>query len=72
MWGWLLLAPLLLWLVAFVVVPMGILVVYSFASRDDLGRVVFDFTLNNYARVIDPIYLRTDGRKLSPPEPQDD
>ncbi len=63
-WGWLLLAPLLLWLVAFVVVPMGILVVYSFASRDDLGRVVFDFTLNNYARVIDPIYLRIFGRSI--------
>ena len=63
-WGWLLLAPLLLWLVAFVVVPMGILVVYSFASRDDLGRMVFDFTLNNYARVIDPIYLRIFGRSI--------
>lgn len=63
-WGWLLLAPLLLWLVAFVVVPMGILVVYSFASRDDLGRVVFDFTLDNYARVIDPIYLRIFGRSI--------
>ncbi len=63
-WGWLLLAPLLLWLVAFVVVPMGILVVYSLASRDDLGRVVFDFTLNNYARVIDPIYLRIFGRSI--------
>jgi spermidine/putrescine transport system permease protein len=63
-WGWLLLAPLLLWLVAFVVVPMGILVVYSFASRDDLGRVVFDFPLNNYTRVIDPIYLRIFGRSI--------
>ncbi|WP_438480652.1 ABC transporter permease [Oleiharenicola lentus] len=62
--GWLLLAPLLLWLAAFVIVPMLILFVYSFCTRDDLGRVVFSFTLENYARVFDPVYLKILGRSV--------
>ncbi len=62
--GWLLLAPLLVWLAAFVVVPLVILVVYSFCQRDDLGRVVFSFTWENYERVFNPIYLRILGRSV--------
>jgi spermidine/putrescine transport system permease protein len=46
------------WLVAFVVVPTGILLVYSFCERDELGRVVYSFTLENYRRVFEPVYLR--------------
>ncbi|MSU54133.1 MAG: ABC transporter permease, partial [Opitutaceae bacterium] len=38
--GWLLLAPMVVWLLLFVVAPMAILLVYSFCTRDDLGRVV--------------------------------
>ncbi len=56
--AWLLLAPLLAWLFAFVVAPTAILFVYSFCERDELGRVVFSFTWENYSRVFDPIYLR--------------
>lgn len=48
-WGaWLFMAPLLLWLVLFVVAPTLLLVVYSFAERDSFGRVVFTFTWDNY------------------------
>lgn len=64
LWGWLLISPLVLWLAAFVVVPMAILLVYSFCQRDDLGRVVFSFTWENYGRVLDPIYLRILGRSV--------
>jgi spermidine/putrescine transport system permease protein len=63
-WGWVLLAPMLLWLAAFVFVPMGILLVYSFCQRDDLGRVVFSFSWGNYERVFDPIYLGILGRSI--------
>jgi spermidine/putrescine transport system permease protein len=56
--AWLLLAPMLAWLVSFVVVPAGILFVYSFCERDELGRVVHAFTWENYGRVFDPVYLR--------------
>jgi spermidine/putrescine transport system permease protein len=60
----LLLAPMIVWLLLFVVAPMAILLVYSFCSRDDLGRVVFSFTWSNYARVFDPIYLQVLGRSV--------
>ncbi|MGK3989081.1 ABC transporter permease [Sorangium sp. So ce136] len=56
--GWLLLAPLLLWLVAFVVAPTAIMLVYSFCERDELGQVVFRFSLSSYARVLDATYLK--------------
>ena len=56
--GWLLLAPLVLWALAFVVAPAAIMLVYSFAQRGTLGGVVLDFTLENYRGVADPVYLR--------------
>jgi spermidine/putrescine transport system permease protein len=62
--GWLLLAPMVGWLAVFVIFPMAILLVYSFCGRDDLGRVVFSFTWENYVRVFDPIYLRILGRSV--------
>lgn len=55
--GWALLLPLLGWFAAFVVAPTAILVVYAFCQRDDLGRVVFSFTGENFRRVADPVYL---------------
>jgi len=55
--GWLLLAPLLVWVVAFVVAPAAIMLVYSFLKRGTLGGVVWEFTLDNYAAVADPTYL---------------
>jgi spermidine/putrescine transport system permease protein len=56
--AWLLLAPMVAWLVLFVVVPTAILFVYSFCERDEVGRVIFSFTVDNYRRVADPVYLR--------------
>jgi spermidine/putrescine transport system permease protein len=55
--AWLLLAPMVLWLVLFAVVPLAILAVYSFCQRDELGRIVFAFSWENYARVFEPRYL---------------
>jgi spermidine/putrescine transport system permease protein len=62
--GWLLLAPMLAWLLLFVVAPTLILLVYSFCSRDDLGRVVPDFTWENYRRILDGTYLHILGRSV--------
>ncbi|WP_437288101.1 ABC transporter permease [Sorangium sp. So ce406] len=56
--GWLLLAPLLVWLLAFVVAPTAIMLVYSFCERDELGQVVFRLSLSSYARVLDATYLK--------------
>jgi spermidine/putrescine transport system permease protein len=56
--GWLLLSPLILWALAFVVAPSVIMLVYSFAHRGTLGGVILGFTLENYAGVLDPVYMR--------------
>jgi len=56
--GWLLVSPLLAWIVLFVVAPTAIMLVYSFGRRGTLGGVVLDFTLDNYAAVLDPTYLQ--------------
>lgn len=49
--GWLLIAPMLLWLFAFVVAPTLILAVYSFCQRDELGQIVYQFSWENYRRI---------------------
>jgi len=56
--GWLLMTPMVVWLLAFVIAPTLILFVYSFCQRGQLGEVVFDFTWENYARAFDARYLK--------------
>ena len=56
--AYLLLAPLVLWALAFVVAPAVIMLVYSFARRGTLGGVVLDFTFENYVGVSDPVYMQ--------------
>ena len=62
--AWLLLTPMLVWLLLFAVLPLGILAVYSFCQRDDIGRVVFSFSWESYSRVFDARYLHILGRSL--------
>jgi spermidine/putrescine transport system permease protein len=63
--AWLLLAPLIAWAAAFVVAPALIMLVYSFGQRGALGGVSFTtLTLENYAGVLDPVYLRILIRSL--------
>ncbi len=57
-------APMVVWLAAFVAVPITFLLVYSFCQRDEVGRIVFSFTLENYGRVLDPVYLSIFGRSV--------
>lgn len=58
---WLLLSPMLGWLLLFVIVPTLLLVAVSFAERDSLGRVIFSFNLDNYIRAFDWKWLRILG-----------
>lgn len=62
--AWLLAAPLFAWVLAFVVAPTAIMLVYSFCERGTLGGVVFHFTLANYAAVLDATYLRIIVRSI--------
>src|SRR5699024_3105660 len=50
--------PILVWIGLLVGVPLIFVVVLSFLSRDSLGNIVFEFTLQNYRRMFDPIYLK--------------
>lgn len=50
-------APTVLWLSFFFVIPLLIVVAVSFASRTPYGQVIFDWTLGNYARFTETLYL---------------
>ena len=50
--------PILVWVGLLVGIPLIFIVVLSFLSRDNLGNIVFKFTLENYKRIFDPIYLK--------------
>jgi spermidine/putrescine transport system permease protein len=58
--GTLLLLPLVAWALLFVVAPAAIMLVYSFLERGTLGGVAWEqgATLENYAGVGNPVYLR--------------
>lgn len=62
--AWALLAPMVLWLLLFVVVPGLILFVYSFCERDEVGGVIYRFTLENYRRAFQPTYLNIFARSV--------
>ncbi len=44
------------WLVFFLV-PVGVLIAYSFFRRGPYGGVIYEPTLKNYARALDPLYI---------------
>ncbi|WP_119460937.1 ABC transporter permease [Rhodospirillaceae bacterium SYSU D60014] len=52
-----LLGPGLGWLALFLVVPCGVIFAYSFFLRGIYGGIDYVFTLENYARAFDPLYL---------------
>ena len=54
----LLISPALLWLLLFFLIPLAIMLVYSFCQRGRYGGVVWNFTIDNYSRVLNPIYLK--------------
>ncbi|NGO65745.1 ABC transporter permease [Rhizobium daejeonense] len=54
----LLAAPGVAWLVAFMVVPCVLVLSYAFFERGVWGGVEYTFTLENFARVVDPLYAK--------------
>jgi spermidine/putrescine transport system permease protein len=53
-----LLGPGVFWLVVFFLIPLLIILVYSFVDRGKFGGIVWTFQLDNYARFVDPLYIR--------------
>lgn len=62
--AWLLLLPAVGWLLLFFIAPLFIVLAFSFMQGAAYGGVKAVFTLSNYARVIDPLYLSTFLRSL--------
>jgi spermidine/putrescine transport system permease protein len=54
---WLLLGPGLIWLALFLVVPCALVFVHAFFERGVYGGIDYVFTLENFARAADPLYL---------------
>lgn len=50
--------PILVWIGLLVGTPLIFVIILSFLSKDNLGNIVFKFTMENYKRIFDPIYLR--------------
>lgn len=62
LWG--LLFPAGFWLLFFFIMPLGLIVVYSFAQRGLYGGIDWVFTWENYTRAIDPLYFIIFWRSL--------
>ncbi|ALL14462.1 ABC transporter permease [Caulobacter henricii] len=52
------LGPPLFWLVLFFLVPLAIVWAYSFGHNDGLTEIAITGTFKNYARAIEPLYLK--------------
>ncbi len=48
--------PAIVWMGALFVLPMLLIAALSFLKRGTYGQVVYEFTLNNYIRIWDPLY----------------
>ncbi len=54
-----LLAPMYIFTILFVGLPILYMFLLSFLSRAEVWGVDFDFTLENYKRILEPLYLNT-------------
>lgn len=58
------LLPARLWIALFFATPLAIVCAYSFLTRGDYGGVEQPWTLENFSRLIDPLYLGVLWRSL--------
>ena len=56
--------PAVVWLLLFIVTPLGIVLVVSLATRGPYGKTIYDFTPANFLRAFDPLYLRAYWRTI--------
>lgn len=52
------LLPIILWMAAFFLVPLMFIVVVSFCTRGEVGDIIYTFTLSNYSKLINPLYIK--------------
>lgn len=56
--GMKLLSPVVIWMIAFFLVPLFLVFLVSFMTRGQYGDIKYSITGSNYARLIDPMYLK--------------
>ena len=49
--------PALIWMVGFFVIPLLFIVVVSFSTRGEFGNIIYTFTLDNYIKLLNPLYI---------------
>lgn len=49
--------PSLLWMIVFFVIPLLFIVVVSFSTRGEVGNIIYKFTLDNYIKLLNPLYI---------------
>ncbi len=52
------LMPIIIWMSAFFLIPLIFIIIISFCSRGEVGNIVYTFTLNNYLKLINPLYIK--------------
>ncbi|MEY8312125.1 ABC transporter permease [Oscillospiraceae bacterium 42-9] len=63
-WAWLTVLPLYAFTLLFILGPLIYMAVLSFLTREEVWGVRLEFTLDNYAGIFEPVYLRTFGESL--------
>ncbi len=59
-----LLAPVTIWLGLFFLIPLLLILAYSFGTSGVYGGITLGFNPGNYLKVFDPLYLKIVGRSL--------
>ena len=57
-------APGLIYITIFMTIPILLVLVYSFFQRGRFGGIVWEFTLENYVRAFEPVYLQVFSNSL--------
>lgn len=54
--------PYLIWIMMFIIIPIGMILAFSLATVTENGTIAF--SISNYTRAFDPIYILVLGRSL--------
>lgn len=49
--------PAALWMLGLFVLPLILIVIVSFSTRGEVGDIVYSFTLDNYTKLLNPLYI---------------
>ncbi len=58
------LSPSAFWLLIFTLIPMGIVIYYSFLTRGPWGTIEYTFTFDSYRQMLDPLFLKIFARSF--------